>query len=131
MPVPQAVALVRVTRHCATVAQDSGTKIDRIGILATGSPVDWVELDGLVHQFKGSSASLGAETITRLCIKLREMCQAQNQLACVHLQQEILQAYRCDGDQCAHASLVSMGLCCAFHISPPPCSPVQQTHANT
>lgn len=73
--------------------QDSVTKIDKIGqMLASGSP-DFNELDQLVHQFKGSSASLGAQMIAQLCIRLREQCQQQNSQGCAALVAQIRQAY--------------------------------------
>mmetsp|Transcript_36652 Transcript_36652/g.81569 ORF Transcript_36652/g.81569 Transcript_36652/m.81569 type:complete len:142 (-) Transcript_36652:807-1232(-) len=73
--------------------EDSGTKIDKIAQMLQGLP-DYNELDQLVHQFKGSSASLGAQQIAQLCIKLRESCQSQNREMCVFLLQQIQEAYR-------------------------------------
>lgn len=73
--------------------QDSVSKIDKIGeMLSTPSP-DFNELDQLVHQFKGSSASLGAQMIAQLCVKLREQCQIQNIQGCIALVGQIRQAY--------------------------------------
>jgi histidine-containing phosphotransfer protein len=73
--------------------EDSVQKIERVGaILATPSP-DYNELDQIVHQFKGSSASLGASRIAQLCIKFREACQQANQPACQGLLQQIREAY--------------------------------------
>ncbi len=74
-------------------AQDSGAKIDKIGQMLTLNPVDYHELDQLVHQFKGSSASLGAHTIAQLCIQFRERCQQQDLAACAMLQQQLKVAY--------------------------------------
>jgi histidine-containing phosphotransfer protein len=73
--------------------EDSVQKIERVGaILATAAP-DYNELDQIVHQFKGSSASLGASRIAQLCIKFREACQQANQSACQALLQQIREAY--------------------------------------
>jgi histidine-containing phosphotransfer protein len=73
--------------------QDSTGKIDRIGqMLASASP-DFNELDQLVHQFKGSSASLGAQAIAQLCIRLREQCQVRNGQGCSALLEQVRQAY--------------------------------------
>jgi histidine-containing phosphotransfer protein len=86
--------MVKDCRACDTMcAQDSGAKIDRIGQLLSNSPPDYHELDQLVHQFKGSSASLGAAQIAQLCIRLRESCQQQDQATCVALQHGIRAAY--------------------------------------
>ncbi len=54
---------------------------------------DYNELDQLVHQFKGSSASLGAQLIAQLCIRLRELCQVRDCAGCAMLQQQIKVAY--------------------------------------
>jgi histidine-containing phosphotransfer protein len=61
-------------------------------MLASASP-DFNELDQLVHQFKGSSASLGAQAIAQLCIRLREQCQARDGQGCSALLQQVRQAY--------------------------------------
>lgn len=73
--------------------EDSVQKIERVGaILNSGSP-DYNELDQIVHQFKGSSASLGASMIAQLCIKFREACQQMNLAACQSLLSQIRDAY--------------------------------------
>lgn len=61
-------------------------------MLSVGPP-DFNELDQLVHQFKGSSASLGAQMIAQLCIRLREQCQLHNSAGCAELVNHIRQAY--------------------------------------
>lgn len=43
------------------------------------------QVDALVHQFKGSSASFGAHTMAMLCVQLRDACHAHNQAACQQL----------------------------------------------
>jgi len=75
--------------------EDSVGKIERMGQIASSSaaPPNFIELDGLVHQFKGSSASLGAQMLAQLCIKLRECCQAQNQQDCLTMLSQIQSAY--------------------------------------
>ena len=73
--------------------EDSVQKIERVGaILGSGAP-DYNELDQIVHQFKGSSASLGASTIAALCIKFREACQQTNLGACQSLLGQMRDAY--------------------------------------
>jgi histidine-containing phosphotransfer peotein len=73
--------------------EDSMGKIERVQQLLNGPSPDYAELDAIVHQFKGSSASLGATHITQLCIKLREACQAQNVAACAALVAQVREAY--------------------------------------
>lgn len=77
--------------------QDGAGKIERVQQLlllaGSSSQPDYNELDQLVHQFKGSSASLGATAVAQLCIKLREACQARNAPACQQLVQQIREAF--------------------------------------
>lgn len=74
--------------------EDSVAKIERIAtMLSCGSP-DFNELDQLVHQFKGSSASLGAQMIAQLCVRFREMCQSNNVAGCKALLDQIREAFR-------------------------------------
>lgn len=73
--------------------EDSASKMERIcGMVSQPTP-DYNELDQLVHQFKGSSASLGAATIAQICIKLREGCQTQNRDLCAALAVDLRTAY--------------------------------------
>ncbi len=58
--------------------EDAAAKIVKIEAIMAAAAPDFVELDAVVHQFKGSSASLGAQAIARLCIRLREACQSRN-----------------------------------------------------
>lgn len=62
-------------------------------MLSVPSDPDFQELDQLVHQFKGSSASLGAKAITQLCVQLRNCCQERNKQGCVQTMQQMAQAY--------------------------------------
>ena len=71
--------------------EDSVAKIERMCEIASSSGApDFNELDQLVHQFKGSSASLGAQMLASLCIRLRECCQAQNQQGCMSLLTQVI-----------------------------------------
>jgi histidine-containing phosphotransfer protein len=73
--------------------QDSVGKIEKIQQLLSVPAPNFHELDQVVHQFKGSSASLGAHAMAQLCIKLREGCQTQDAAACVALTQQVMAAY--------------------------------------
>jgi len=73
--------------------EDSVQKIERIHQLLSTPVPDFNELDQVVHQFKGSSASLGAMTMAQLCIKLREGCQMQDGAACSALLGQVREAF--------------------------------------
>ena len=50
--------------------EDSAGKLDKLeGKLAAPSP-DFNDIDQLVHQFKGSSASFGAQKLAALCVQV-------------------------------------------------------------
>ena len=61
---------------------DSSSKLDKLEQRLSVSQPDYSDIDQLVHQFKGSSASFGAHSMAQLCAKLRETCQAQDQASC-------------------------------------------------
>lgn len=73
--------------------EDSVGKIEKIGALLSSGAPNYYEIDQLVHQFKGSSASLGAQNIAYLCIKFRESCQQQNCSACQALLMQMRDAF--------------------------------------
>lgn len=50
--------------------QDSAVKLERLSARLAETPPDYSEVDALVHQFKGSSASFGAQTITQHCVQV-------------------------------------------------------------
>jgi histidine-containing phosphotransfer peotein len=68
--------------HAAQVVtlyfEDSAAKLDKLGALLTGTVVDFNEVDQVVHQFKGSSASFGAAQIAAGCAQLRQFCATQD-----------------------------------------------------
>lgn len=50
--------------------EDSAGKLDKLeGKLAAPAP-DFNDIDQLVHQFKGSSASFGAQKLAALCVQV-------------------------------------------------------------
>ncbi|CAA3000308.1 histidine-containing phosphotransfer 1-like [Olea europaea subsp. europaea] len=40
--------------------------------------VDFKKVDGYVHQFKGSSSSVGAQRVKNACVTLRNFCEEKN-----------------------------------------------------
>lgn len=74
--------------------EDTGSKVDKIGSRLAAPPVDFNEIDQLVHQFKGSSASFGARRMADMCVNMREACQAGDTLACQGLLQQIAQQFQ-------------------------------------
>eukprot|EP00803_Ostreobium_quekettii_P000460 evm.model.scf_1468.2 EVM.evm.TU.scf_1468.2 scf_1468:33971-36845(-) len=52
--------------------------------LGSGNP-DFGEADKMVHQYKGSSATVGAHLIANICAALREGCEQQDHSLCLNL----------------------------------------------
>lgn len=65
--------------------EDSASKIEKMAARLQEPMVDYNEMDQIVHQFKGSSASFGARAMAALCVQLRDACHQQNQVACQQL----------------------------------------------
>ncbi|KAG2697214.1 hypothetical protein I3843_07G095700 [Carya illinoinensis] len=51
--------------------------------------VDFKQVDAHVHQFKGSSASIGAMRVKNVCIEFRNYCEAQNLEECLRCAQKL------------------------------------------
>ena len=60
--------------------EDSTTKLSKIEAALSSSEPDAqaAELDGVVHQFKGSSSSIGAPRVTAACVDFRAAAQASD-----------------------------------------------------
>jgi len=46
-------------------------------------PIDYKVVDGHVHQFKGSSSSIGAQHVKEVCITFRHCCDNQDKQGCL------------------------------------------------
>ncbi|CAI9102359.1 OLC1v1000619C1 [Oldenlandia corymbosa var. corymbosa] len=55
--------------------------------------VDFRKIDAHVHQLKGSSSSIGAQRVQRVCIAFRNYCEEQNNDACLRCLQLIRHEY--------------------------------------
>ncbi|XP_062144124.1 histidine-containing phosphotransfer protein 1-like isoform X2 [Alnus glutinosa] len=55
--------------------------------------VDFKQVDAHVHQFKGSSASIGAMRVKNVCIEFRNYCEAQNVEECFRCIQKLQYEY--------------------------------------
>jgi histidine-containing phosphotransfer protein len=62
--------------------EDSAGKLDKLDGKLQHATVDFNEIDQLVHQFKGSSASFGARAMAHICVQLREAGHAQDAQSC-------------------------------------------------
>ncbi|CAI9281069.1 unnamed protein product [Lactuca saligna] len=58
-------------------------------------PLDFNKLDSLMHQFKGSSSSIGAKKVKIECTNFRAYCNAQNAEGCKRTYQHVKREYTC------------------------------------
>uniref|UniRef100_A0A7C9CU91 Histidine-containing phosphotransfer protein n=1 Tax=Opuntia streptacantha TaxID=393608 RepID=A0A7C9CU91_OPUST len=62
---------------------DSARLIRNIDQALVKRPVDFDKLDDYMHQFKGSSSSIGAKKVVDECLQFREYCAARNAEGCM------------------------------------------------
>lgn len=74
--------------------EDSATKLVKLSSKLQDTAPDYNSIDQLVHQFKGSSASFGAQEISQSCARFRELCQEQDQSGCQLLLQHINSSFQ-------------------------------------
>lgn len=74
--------------------EDSAAKLEKLSSKLEGPVPDYNTIDQLVHQFKGSSASFGAQEIAQSCAKFRELCQQQDRNGCQLLLQHISSSFQ-------------------------------------
>ncbi|GFZ02921.1 Histidine-containing phosphotransfer protein [Actinidia chinensis var. chinensis] len=55
--------------------------------------VDFRKVDAYVHQLKGSSSSIGAQRVQRVCIYFRNYCDEQNVEGCLKCLQQVKNEY--------------------------------------
>lgn len=56
-------------------------------------PVDFKKVDAYVHQFKGSSSSIGAHRVKAVCIDFRAFCEEGNREGCRQALQQVKQEF--------------------------------------
>ncbi|XP_022951003.1 histidine-containing phosphotransfer protein 4-like [Cucurbita moschata] len=72
---------------------DSARLIRSIEQTIVSKPTDFEKLDNYMHQFKGSSSSIGANRVTEACSQFREYCLAGNLEGCIRSFQEVKQEH--------------------------------------
>jgi len=72
---------------------DSENLLNNMARVLKQVPVDFQQVDAHVHQYKGSSASVGAARVKNVCAAFRNFCEAQNLEGCVRCLQQLQQEY--------------------------------------
>lgn len=55
--------------------------------------VDFKQIDAHVHQFKGSSSSIGAQRVKDMCVVFRDYCEGKNLDGCLKCLQQVKHEY--------------------------------------
>ncbi|KAK6130422.1 hypothetical protein DH2020_035832 [Rehmannia glutinosa] len=73
--------------------EDSERILNDLTLALDQQNVDFKKIDAHVHQFKGSSSSIGAQRVRNACIAFRNFCEGQNVEACRRCLQQVKQEY--------------------------------------
>ncbi|XP_019197548.1 PREDICTED: histidine-containing phosphotransfer protein 1-like [Ipomoea nil] len=63
--------------------EDSEKLISNLAKALQQPVVDYTQVDAHVHQFKGSSSSIGAQRVKNVCVSFRNFCNEKNLDGCV------------------------------------------------
>nr|GMD20013.1 histidine-containing phosphotransfer protein 1-like [Ipomoea batatas] len=73
--------------------EDSEKLINNLATALQQSVVDFNQVDAHVHQFKGSSSSIGAQRVKNACVSFRNFCEEKNLDGCVQCLQLVKNEY--------------------------------------
>ncbi|OIV90836.1 hypothetical protein TanjilG_15569 [Lupinus angustifolius] len=73
--------------------EDAERLLNEMTIALSQESIDFKRLDAHVHHLKGSSSSIGAQRIHRVCISFRNSCVEQNVEGCLESLQQVKQEY--------------------------------------
>ncbi|PHT46989.1 Receptor-like cytosolic serine/threonine-protein kinase RBK2 [Capsicum baccatum] len=73
--------------------EDSEKLINNLAAALQQQVVDFKQVDSHVHQFKGSSSSIGAQRVKNACIAFKNFCEEKNMEGCVQRLQQVKQEY--------------------------------------
>ncbi|KAE8010133.1 hypothetical protein FH972_006524 [Carpinus fangiana] len=73
--------------------EDSDRLLNELGKALEQKTVDFKKVDAHVHQLKGSSSSIGAQRVQKLCIAFRNYCEELNTEGCLKCLQQVKNEY--------------------------------------
>ncbi|KAM7514606.1 hypothetical protein LguiA_004189 [Lonicera macranthoides] len=68
---------------------DSEKLLNNLATALQQQIVDFKQVDAHVHQFKGSSSSIGAQRVKNVCIAFRNFCEEKNLEGCLRCLQQV------------------------------------------
>ncbi|KAG7968601.1 hypothetical protein I3843_08G162800 [Carya illinoinensis] len=73
--------------------EDSERLLNELAKALEQETIDFRKVDAHVHQFKGSSSSIGAHRVQQVCITFRNYCEEQNVEGCLECLQQVKHEY--------------------------------------
>ncbi|KAK3001373.1 hypothetical protein RJ639_020441 [Escallonia herrerae] len=73
--------------------EDSEKLLNNLSTALQQHIVDYKQVDALVHQFKGSSSSIGAQRVKNVCVSFRNYCEEKNVEGCFRCLQQVKHEY--------------------------------------
>lgn len=73
--------------------QDSENLLNNLATALHQRVVDFKQVDSHVHQFKGSSSSIGANRVKNACVAFRKFCEEKNLEGCLNYLHHIKHEY--------------------------------------
>ncbi|KAF5463480.1 hypothetical protein F2P56_019389 [Juglans regia] len=73
--------------------EDSERLLNELAKALEQKTIDFRKVDAHVHQFKGSSSSIGAHRVQKVCIAFRNYCEEQNVEGCLKCLQQVKHEY--------------------------------------
>ncbi|KAH8490996.1 hypothetical protein Peur_064944 [Populus x canadensis] len=73
--------------------EDSERLLDELAKALEQQSVDYRKIDAHVHQLKGSSSSIGAQRVQKVCIGFRNFCDERNIEGCQKCLQQVKHEY--------------------------------------
>ncbi|KAL3626045.1 peroxiredoxin type-2 [Castilleja foliolosa] len=73
--------------------EDSEKLLNNLQIALQQQLVDFKLVDAHVHQFKGSSSSVGAQRVKNMCVAFRNFCEEKNLDGCMRCLQQMKHEY--------------------------------------
>ncbi|EEF49766.1 Histidine-containing phosphotransfer protein, putative [Ricinus communis] len=73
--------------------EDSERLLNELAKALDQKSVDFKRIDAHVHQLKGSSSSIGAQRVQKVCITFRNCCDERNAEGCLKCLQQVKHEY--------------------------------------
>ncbi|KAK5786379.1 hypothetical protein PVK06_041015 [Gossypium arboreum] len=73
--------------------EDSERLLNELARALEQQSIDYKRIDAHVHQLKGSSSSIGAQRVQKVCIAFRNYCEEQNVEGCLKCLQQVRHEY--------------------------------------